>query len=188
MFLKQRRCAHARGGRLTHVKTVRPGPPKVTGFTEGKDSMSPDWILVADAAQARLLQQEAGATMTVIHAFHHPASRAHSSALGADERGRQKSDRSFGGAAFEARVEPQRKEHLRFARELAQFLEEGAVQGRCRALRVFAPSPFLGELKAELGPRTQRLLAGSHDLDLTAFGLDEVERRVQEFAAATPRP
>ena len=150
--------------------------------------MSPDWILVADAAQARLLQQEAGAPMTVLHAFHHPASRAHSSALGADERGRQKSDRSFGGAAFEARVEPQRKEHLRFARELADFLEEGAVQGRYGDLRLFAPSPFLGELKAELGARTQRQLVGSHDLDLVAFGLDEIERRVHDFTAAAPRP
>ena len=146
--------------------------------------MKPDWILVANAAHARLLQQEEGAPMTVLRAFEHPASRQHSSELGDAERGREATDRAFGGAAYEAHIEPQKKEHLRFARELSAMLEEGAQQGRYQRIHVFASSPFLGELKAELGTATQRVVAGTHDLDLSALPLAEIEQRVQHALAA----
>lgn len=145
--------------------------------------MKPDWILVANAAQARLFQQEPGSPMTVLQAFHHPESRVRSSVLGNDERGRQLTDSRAGAAAYQARVEPHRKEHLRFAAELADFLEQGARAGRCGQVRVFAASPFLGELKAQFGDATQRLLAGSHDLDLSAVGLAEIEWRVRQAIA-----
>lgn len=49
--------------------------------------MTPDWILVANAGQARLLQQEPGSPMAVLQAFQHAASRLHSSELG-DARAR----------------------------------------------------------------------------------------------------
>lgn len=115
--------------------------------------MKPDWILVANAAQARLFQQEAGSPMT---------------------------DNRAGAAAYQARIEPHRKEHLRFASELAEFLEQGAQGARCRRIHVFAASPFLGELTAQLRDATHRLLAGSHDLDLSAVGLSEIEQRVRQ--------
>lgn len=141
--------------------------------------MKSDWILVANAAQARLLQSEPGTPMVVVRAFHHPDSRLSSSKLGDSERGRESSDRGHGGQAYAAHVEPHRKEHLRFARELADFLEQSALQGQMRRLHVFAASPFLGELKEQLGDATLRLLAGTHDLDLSSFALGEIERRVQ---------
>lgn len=142
--------------------------------------MKPDWILVANAAQARLFEQKPGHPMAVLQAFDHPESRLHSSDLGNDERGRQQTDRRAGAAAYQARVEPQRKEHLRFASELADYLEQGARNGRCRHIHLVAASPFLGELKGQLGDSAQRLLAGSHDLDLSAVGPAEIERRVQQ--------
>lgn len=145
--------------------------------------MKPDWILVANAAHARLFQQEPGNPMAVLQTFEHPASRLHSSELGDDDRGRQKTDNRPGASAFQARVEPQRKEHLRFASELADFLEQGAQDGRCRSVHVFAASPFLGELRARFGDATHRLLAGSHDLDLSAVDLPDIEKRVQQAMA-----
>jgi len=144
--------------------------------------MKPDWILVANASEARLLQHEPGCPLTVLLAYHHPSSRLHSSELGDDERGRQRSDRSPGAKAFEGHLEPQRKEHLRFARELAGALEQGAADGRCHRIHVFAASPFLGELRQEFGAATRRVLAGSHDLDLSGLGLAQIEQRVSGLA------
>lgn len=145
--------------------------------------MKPDWILVASAARARLLQHEPGSPMTVLQAFDHPASRVRSSGLGDDERGRQKTDGRAGAVAYEARLEPQRKERQRFASELADFLEQGAQEGRCRHIRVFAASPFLGELRERLGDASRRLLAGSHDVDLSAMDLEAIGERVRQAAA-----
>jgi len=146
--------------------------------------MSPTWILVANAAQARLFQQEPGRPLVVLEAFSHPASRQRSSQLGDDKAGRELSGRGFGGAAFKPRLDAKRKEHLHFARELAERLEQGAQHGRYAAVTVFASSPFLGELKQALGEATQRLLAGAHDVDLSSVGLAEMENRIQELEQA----
>lgn len=143
--------------------------------------MKADWILIANASRARLFQQQDhGAPYALLRSFEHPASRMHSSELGEDERGRQGADRAFGATAYEPRLEPQRKEHLRFAGELAEYLEAGAQHGLCRSVRLFAASPFLGELKAQLGEGTQRILAGAHDLDLSPVGLAEIGRRIEQ--------
>lgn len=141
--------------------------------------MKPDWILVANSAHARLLERETGSPTVVVQSFQHPQSRLKTSDLVTDHAGHEDTDRSYGGSSFQPRTEPKRKEHERFARELADFLEQAAGDGRYRAVMLFASSPFLGELKAELGSATQRLLASTHDMDLTSFGLSELERRIE---------
>lgn len=141
--------------------------------------MKPSWILVANATEARLLQQEPGTPLVVVQAFHHPASRVRTSTLGDDKAGRELSGHGFSSAAYEPRMDAQTKEHLHFARELAQKLEEGATQGSYADLSIHASSPFLGELKQALGEHTRRLLTGTHDVDLTSFGVNEIEARLQ---------
>jgi protein required for attachment to host cells len=141
--------------------------------------MKPHWILIANASQARLLQQEHGGPVRVLKAFHHPASRLHSSTLGDDKAGRELSGHGFGGAAFEPRMDAQLKEHLRFARELADELEVGAREGSYGTLALFASSPFLGELKQALHDGTRSLVTAMRDVDLTSVGLAEIEHRVE---------
>ena len=96
-------------------------------------------------------------------------------------------DSTFGGTAYPARTDAKQKEHMRFAHELAEYLEQQALQGNFRSLVIFASSPFLGELKAELGTATARLLSSTHDLDLTSFGLSELEQRVASELAHPSR-
>ena len=94
-------------------------------------------------------------------------------------------DRGFGGMAYEPRTDPVRKEHERFARELADYLEEGARTQAYGSLVVFAGNPFLGELREALGDGTRRLLKTSLPVDLSHVGAAEIERRVlDELASA----
>jgi protein required for attachment to host cells len=139
--------------------------------------MKPDWTLIANATRARLLQQELGAPMVILESFIHPAGRAKVSDLAEDKAGQEKTDR-FGGAAYEPRVDAKRKEHIEFARELAHLLEQEAQLDHYRSLTIFASNPFLGGIKAELGKATRRLLVTTHELDLTSFGLSELEERI----------
>ena len=142
-------------------------------------NMKSDWVVIANAGNARILQDQGDAALTVLRTFQHPASRSKGSELVSDKAGVEKSDGALGGgAAFQPRTDPRQKEHMVFARELGDYLEHEAKQNAFRSLAVFASSPFLGELKAQLGPATQRLLGSTHDLDLTSFGLAELERRV----------
>lgn len=143
--------------------------------------MKPHWILIASSARARLLQQQQPAEApALLKTFEHPASRLRSSELGDDEAGRERSDRGPRATVFEPRLDPHRKEHLHFARELAAMLEDGALHGECTSISVFAASPFLGELKKELGTETRRLLESTHDVDLTHVETPNLDRRLRE--------
>jgi protein required for attachment to host cells len=117
--------------------------------------------------------------MTVLHAFHHPEGRLHTAALGDDKAGRDLSGHGFGSAAYQPRLDPHRKEHLHFARDIADYLEQAAGEHAYASLGVYASSPFLGELRQLFGDATRRLLAGTHDVDLTSFDVVEIERRLQ---------
>ena len=108
--------------------------------------MKPHWILLANDAYARLLQQNDGTPPVIIHGFTHSPGRSN--------------------------------EVHRFAHELAEHLDRHAQLGNFDSLAIFASNPFLGQLKSELGPATQRLLSGTHDLDLTSVGPAELQRRI----------
>lgn len=140
--------------------------------------MKPDLILIANATHARLLQHERGSPMVVLKSFEHASGRDKVSDLADDRAGHGSTDHGFGGAAYPPRVDAKRKEHARFAAELADELEQRARDGGFHALIIFASSPFLGELKPQLGPATARLLSSAHDLDLTSFGLSQLEERI----------
>jgi hypothetical protein len=124
----------------------------VTNFDLFPLLMKPDWTLIANATRARLLQQETGAPMVILESFIHPRGRGK---LDADDT-----------------------EHSEFARELAHLLEQEAQLDHFDSLTIFASSPFLGEITDELRKATRRRLAGTHELDLTSFGLSELEERI----------
>lgn len=141
--------------------------------------MTSHWILVANAARARLLQRPEAGRLTVLQSFQHPGSRERSARLGRDAAGREMSDRAFGGTAYQPRLDAQHKEQRDFARDLAARLERGARDGECETLSIFASSPFLGLLKHELGDAARRVLVGTYDVDLSSVGLAEMDGRIR---------
>lgn len=145
--------------------------------------MKPDWILIANATRARLLEQETKGRIKELKSFEHPQSRSRVSELTDDRAGYERTDRSFGAASFQPRTDPKQKEHMLFARELAEHLEREAQRGTFGSISLLASNPFLGELKAELGAATKRLLGVVRSVDLTMVGKAELGRRVaQEMA------
>ena len=49
--------------------------------------MKPEWILIANATRARLLEREPGCPLVVIESFDHPLSRSKTSDLADDRAG-----------------------------------------------------------------------------------------------------
>lgn len=146
--------------------------------------MKPDWILIANASHARLLERRLGEPLALTRTFEHPQSRRKASELGVARAGHESGANSFSGTAYYPRVDAREKEQIRFARELTDYLEQEARRNTFRSVSLFASSPFLGELKRELGDATARLLAGAHDLDLTRVGMAELGSRIAAEAAA----
>lgn len=129
----------------------------------------PQWFLVANAARARLLARTGGEPLRLVRAFGHVQS-------GAKPGGPEMH-------AFGSRKAAREPQHHRFAHELARFIDREARDGRFATLSVFAPNPFLADLKHELGAATVHRLAAAEDLDLTQKDLAELE---QSLAGAAP--
>jgi protein required for attachment to host cells len=140
-------------------------------------------VLVANAGRARLFERDPeNKAMRELASFVHPQARLKGAALGRDRPGQ-----AFKGearTAYEPHTDLHQKEHTEFARELAQRLEEEAIERRYPRVAIFASSPFLGELKAHLGVATQRMLQAAVALDLTAFDDSELEHRVAQALEA----
>src|SRR3982074_880704 len=111
------------------------------------------WILLADAASARLYTSgERPGDWTLLRELQHPEGRMRPSELLSDKPGRVK--QSTGSrAALEPPTPRQKVEGERVARELAQVLAEGVVSGSCERLVLVTPPAFLGVLRDKLPPR-----------------------------------
>jgi protein required for attachment to host cells len=143
--------------------------------------MKPQWILVANASLAHLYRRDSPTDPLVsLATMEHPESRLKGSQLADDRPGHEATDNSPGGNRFEPRSDVRRKEHQRFAREIAARLDAGLAAGEFDTLWLFASSPFLGELKAQLSDAVDKRVQFALDSDLTALGLAEIEQRLHD--------
>ena len=141
--------------------------------------MKRQWILLANASHARLLSRDSVAEPLIpVETMEHPESRLKASQLSDDRPGREATDNSSGGNRYEPRCDVRRKEHQRFAREIAHRLDAGLADGAFSVLWLFASSPFLGELKSQLSDAVNKRVQHALDSDLTALGLSEIEQRL----------
>jgi len=138
-----------------------------------------DGVLVANAARARLFERDPeNKAMREVASFVHPQTRMKGQALGHDRPG--KASKGVASTAFPPHTDLHQKEHTEFARELAHRLEELALAHRYPRLAILASNPFLGELNAQIGAATRRLLQAAVALDLTAYDDGELEHRVDQ--------
>lgn len=150
--------------------------------------MKPDLILIANSRIARLFTRaSADEPLVPLATLDQPDAHLKPSEAGGDRPGHGSSDSRPGGVAFEPRLDPQRKSDLKFAHAVSHRVDE-ALAGGCGRLVLFASNPFLGELKSVLSEGAARHLASAINLDLTSFGLDEVEHRIASALAATHAP
>lgn len=150
--------------------------------------MSKIWIAVANASRARICEQDGpNGLLREVAGFVHPASRQSGTALGAERPGqahRSLGQATPGGTGLEPRTDAHKKEHERFARELAQVLDDAVATGKAQSLVLVASSPFLGELKARLGPLATKAVSATLAHDLTGLNLRELGARLSESSLA----
>ena len=143
--------------------------------------MKPQWILTANASLARLFSRDSPTDHLVpLATMEHPESRLKGSQLADERPGHEATDHSSGGNRYEPRSDVRRKEHLRFAREIARRLDAALDADEFSTLCIFASSPFLGELKAQLSDAVDKRVQLALDSDLTSFGVAEIEQRVRD--------
>ena len=138
-------------------------------------------IIAADSREARLFTRQGDHDpLTPMSTLHPAADMSQDREDKGRHEGHMRSDHRSGGVAVSPRMDPLRKRHMAFAHQLAEYIDNAIDQGSCDELVIAASCPFLGELRSVLSAKAKKRLAADIDLDLMAFGLSELERRLDE--------
>ena len=144
-----------------------------------------NWLVIANAARARVLEEgdmaaaSRGVAYTHVADLVHPQSRQKGIDLADDRPGHARTQsRGLGGTSYQPRSDPREHEHDRFAQELAKVIDKGVADGRCAGLVLVASSPFLGHLKAHLGEQAKKAIVRCVDVDCTALEERELADRL----------
>lgn len=136
------------------------------------------WIVVADGARALILaNQGPGSGLSPV--FNRAQDLPKTSELGADKPGRSFSSASTGTrSAMEPRVDWHQFEKQRFARGIADLLDDARNRHAFDSLILVAPPETLGELRAALDKHTQAMVAGELAKDLTKHPLEDLRNHL----------
>ncbi len=155
--------------------------------TDPTPDRRPRHVLLANAARARLLGRDPDSgALRELDDFVNPRARLKASALDHERPGRGATGTRR--TAYEPPTTPDEHERQRFAQELARHLEALALEHRLAPWLLAASSPFLGTLRAALGPRAAALLVRHAERDLTPLGLHVLEPRLRQLLPPGPAP
>ena len=131
------------------------------------------WILIADGARARVLQNDGpGHGLQEVEGlvFHSDHSATHN--LVSDREGRSFSSHDEGRSAIESNSDPHRELKKKFAHELAEMLARSLEQNAYDRLIIVAPPGALGDLRAAISDHVRANVVGevAHDLTKTPDG------------------
>ncbi len=118
------------------------------------------WILVADAAEARIYSYERGkgGELAQVEAFSHPESRMKGADLIRDRSGNNQSGGGHG--TFVEQSETKIVEADRFARELVDALDKSRNGNKFDQLVLVAPPRFYGMMKQHFKAPLQAMVTG----------------------------
>ena len=138
------------------------------------------WIVVADGARARFFRADSAShTIEPVREEVYDPARRKGLDLMADRPGRtQNRVHDEGRHAMEPDTDPKRVEKERFARHLADVLEQELNRGSFNELLLVAAPRTLGDLRAALAPRV-RGIARELQKDLTTLSDAELAAQLR---------
>lgn len=150
------------------------------------------WVLVADESIARIVSLSGkGGAAEPVEELTDAAAHAEAVDLERDSQGRRAggappgpagslaANRGASTATASAGQGPQHLEAEKFARRVAERLDERLRQGRFDELQIVAAPRFLGLLRKALSPAVQSTVTRQIDKDLIHASNDELTRRLE---------
>ncbi len=142
-------------------------------------AMQPTWILVADAARARLFASGViDGALNELEDIVNPEGRRTDPDASRDRPPRVMESMGHMSHAIAPHTSPEEKVADRFARELNELLERGRVEHRYERLILVAPPRFLGALQGALGKHVRDCVVAHVDKDLTTLPAMEIQSRL----------
>jgi protein required for attachment to host cells len=143
------------------------------------------WVLVADAARARLFQvEQPQQTLSVALDQELIGSHLRSREIASDRPGRTFDSGGEGRHAKEPPTDPARYAQEAFARDVVRLLDEKRESRAFERLIVVAPPQFLGDLRAAMPQQLQASVAAEVAKDLSKLPLHELQDHLREVLDA----
>ena len=113
--------------------------------------MSKKWVVVADQSKARIFTvEDPRGPLIQMDELEHPEARKREQELISDRPGRSFDSSGQGRHAMGTSVEPKKEEAIRFAKQVADYLQAAHHEGRFNRLVLVAGPPLLGLLRDKL--------------------------------------
>lgn len=113
--------------------------------------MTKTWILAAESSRAKLYSSTSKvAPFVEVETMVHPESRMHEGDLVSDRNGNDGGSFGQGPHAYDNKTSAHKHEHIVFAKQIAERLEQGRTHGEFESLVLVAPPAFLGMLREHL--------------------------------------
>lgn len=142
------------------------------------------WIVVADGARARILQNDGpGRGLTALPAEERHQPHRPSRDIDADRPGRTHDRKGPGRHAMEPPSDAHRIEKRRFAEELAERLNSASLAGSYDRLILVAPAKTLGDLRPALSKETMAKVHAELTKDLTSVTEHELPKHLSAVIA-----
>jgi protein required for attachment to host cells len=134
------------------------------------------WVLVGDGRRALFFQNHGDADLLDLRVIEtrideNPPTHEQ----GTDKPGRSFTSFSPGRSAME-NVDWHELEEERFARAMADRINQAAESGELNAIAIVAPPRALGEIRKELSAKAQSKVVGELAKDLTRHPLKDIEK------------
>jgi protein required for attachment to host cells len=147
--------------------------------------MQTNWLIVADEAVAHVFRWQGGdKQLQEVQTLTHPEAHAQEADLRNDAHGRMGQGRKSGhvrgvitSVTASAGMDPEHRQGERFARHLAEWLEQARRDGRYAQLKLAAAPKFLGMLRPALSQQVAATILEEVSKDLVHENRSDLEAR-----------
>lgn len=129
--------------------------------------MAKQWIVVADAAAARLFSRDSGNALARVDALYHDDSRKHEGDLRTGGKGEVEDSAGHGRHQADPQISTSEKHADIFAKEVVGKLKAGLNDRRFDTLVLVAAPQFLGRLRDHLDSPLSQCVTATIDKDWT---------------------
>lgn len=141
--------------------------------------MNKQWIVVSDAAEARIFSRDAANTdLTLVDTLEHHETRAHEGDLRTGGKGRSHDMAGSGERQSDPQTTTIEKHADIFAKQLAQRLKSGLNDDAFTELVIAADPSFLGRLREQLDGPLEKCVAHTIDKNWAQHDAGQIRKQL----------
>ncbi|MFW2374034.1 MAG: host attachment protein [Gammaproteobacteria bacterium] len=138
--------------------------------------MPKTWVVVAESSRAKIFELDNKNTpLKELQGFAHTPARVHEQQLTSDLPGRTHDSHGHGSHKMGSQTSVKDHESMQFARTIGGHLNNAVNKGKCAKLIIMSPPAFLGHLRKQLSPETNKHIVSEIDKNLVRHDAKDIQ-------------